>query len=212
MAAFDYKKAEQQLYLPKEQPVIVDVPQMQFVAVEGEGDPNVEDGAYSAALTMLYALSFTIKMSEKNKREIKGYFPYVLPPLEGFWWMANGSPGVDYANKAGFHWLAVIRLPEFVTPDIFAWAKEEAAKKKKIDMSATTLLTLREGLCVQCMHTGSYDAEPATVAKMDRFIAENGYVTDFSPMRRHHEIYLNDPRRTAPEKLKTVIRHPIRLK
>ncbi len=207
--AFDYKKEYKEFYLPAKKPSIVTVPAMNFVAVRGAGDPNEEGGAYQQALELLYGLSYTIKMSKKGSHQIEGYFDYVVPPLEGFWWQ-EGLAGVDYAYKADFQWISCIRLPDFVTPDDFAWAQAEAARKKKRDFSAVELLTLEEGLCVQCLHLGSYDDEPATVDAMHAFAAGQGYELDFSDERRHHEIYLSDPRRTASEKLKTVVRHPVR--
>ncbi len=211
MAAFDYKKEYKDLYLPKQKPSVIEVPPMRYVAVRGSGDPNEEGGAYKEAVGVLYAISYTIKMSEKGGHSIDGYFPYVVPPLEGLWWMADGSAGVDYANKSGFCWISMIRLPEFMDEPTFRWAKEEVFRKKGIDTSGAAFYSLQEGLCVQCMHIGSYDDEPATVAAMEAYVSENGYRPDFSDERRHHEIYLSDPRRTAPEKCRTVIRHPIAL-
>ncbi len=211
MAAFDYKKEYKDLYLPKQKPSVIEVPPMRYVAVRGSGDPNEEGGAYKEAVGVLYAISYTIKMSEKGGHSIDGYFPYVVPPLEGLWWMADGSAGVDYANKSGFCWISMIRLPEFVDEPIFRWAKETVFQKKGLDTSGAAFYSLQEGLCVQCMHIGSYDDEPATVAAMEAYMSENGYRPDFSDTRRHHEIYLSDPRRTAPEKCRTVIRHPIAL-
>ena len=207
--AFDFKKEFREFYLPAKKPGIVTVPAMSFVAVRGAGDPNEKGGAYQQALELLYGLSYTIKMSKKGSHQIEGYFDYVVPPLEGFWWM-EGLKGMDYARKADFSWISCIRLPDFVTPDDFAWAQEEATRKKKQDFSAAEFLTVEEGLCVQCLHLGSYDDEPATVEAMHAFAADQGYVLDFSDERRHHEIYLGDPRRTAPEKLKTIVRHPVR--
>lgn len=211
--AFDFKKEFKEFYLPPAKPQIVDVPKMQFVAVRGHGNPNEDDGEYKAALAVQYAISYAIKMSKKGDRRIEGYFDFVVPPLEGFWWQEkNGEvvAGFDYADKSSFNWISAIRLPDFVTKKDFEWAKETAAKKKGIDCSRTELLSIKEGLCVQVMHTGSYDAEPATVKLMDDFAAANDYELNFSATRLHHEIYLSDPRKTAPEKLKTVIRHPIR--
>lgn len=211
--AFDFKKEFKEYYLPPAKPQIVDVPKMQFVAVRGHGNPNEEDGEYKAALAVQYAISYAIKMSKKGDRRIEGYFDFVVPPLEGFWWQEkNGEvvAGFDYADKSSFNWISAIRLPDFVTKKDFEWAKETAEKKKCLDCSRAELLSLKEGLCVQVMHTGSYDAEPATVKLMDDFAAANGYALDFSAERLHHEIYLSDPRKTAPEKLKTVIRHPVR--
>lgn len=206
---FDYKKEYKEFYLPSKKPSIVTIPKMNFVAVRGEGDPNAEGGAYKRAIETLYALSFTIKMSKLGDKRIEGYFDYVVPPLEGFW-RQHGGGAIDYSDKSGFEWISVIRLPDFVTKTDFDWAVETAQKKKGKDFSAAEFLTLEEGLCVQIMHIGSYDSEPATIALMDDFIAQNGYVNDFSNERRHHEIYLSDPRRAKSEGLKTVIRHPIR--
>lgn len=211
--AFDYKKEFKELYLPPEKPQIVTVPKMQFVAVRGKGNPNDEVGEYKAALAVLYAVSYTLKMSKMGDHRIEGYFDYVVPPLEGFWWQVkNGAvvSGFDYSDKSSFNWLSVIRLPDFVTQKDFDWAKETAATKKGLDCSRAELLTLEEGECVQIMHTGSYDDEPETIKLMDDFALTNGYALDFSATRLHHEIYLSDPRKTSPEKLKTVIRHPVK--
>ena len=209
--AFDFKKEYKEFYLPKARPEIITVPKMNYIAVRGNGDPNQEGGEYKAAIGLLYGIAFTIKMSKKGDHKIEGYFDYVVPPLEGFWWQ-EGINGVDYTQKEKFQWISVIRLPDFVTEEDFVWAKQEASAKKKQDFSKVEYLTLEEGLCVQCMHIGAYDDEPATVAAMDQYIEENGYVNDFTDTRRHHEIYLSDARKTAPEKQKTVIRHPIREK
>ena len=206
---FDFKKEYKEFYLPKNLPEIVDVPDMNYVAVRGAGNPNEEGGAYQQAIGVLYAVSYTIKMSYKGNHRIEGFFEYVVPPLEGFWWQ-DGVAGVDYTDKSAFHWISVIRLPDFVTGPDFEWAVAEAERKKKIDCSMAELLTLREGLCVQMMHIGSYDSEPESVARMDRYLLENGYQNDLSETRLHHEIYLSDPRKTAPEKQKTVIRHPVK--
>ena len=207
--AFDFKKEYKEFYLPPARPGIVRVPPVNFVAVRGKGDPNEEGGAYQRALNLLYGIAFTIKMSKKGDHRIEGYFDYVVPPLEGFWWQ-EGTEGVDYAHKECFEWISAIRLPDFVTEADFAWAVDEATRKKKTDFSAAEFLTLEEGLCVQCMHLGPYDDEPATVDAMHAFMESEGYVLDITDERRHHEIYLSDARKTAPEKLKTVIRHPIR--
>lgn len=212
MTPFDYKKEYKALYLPKEMPSIVEVPSMQYAAVRGHGDPNEPDGEYGRAVAVLYGISYTIKMSYKGSRKVDGFFEYVVPPLEGFWWMEGGAPGVDYRNKSGFNWISIIRVPEFVTEEVFAWAKEEAQRKKGIDTSLAELITVSEGLCVQCLHIGSYNEEPATVAKMDHYRMEQGYENDISDRRRHHEIYLSDPRKVSLERMKTVIRHPVRPK
>ena len=209
--AFDYKKEYKEFYMPKNKPEIVHVPEMNFIAVRGTGNPNEEGGAYKEAIGLLYGIAFTIKMSKKGSHEIEGYFDYVMPPLEGFWYQ-EGIEGIDYTKKADFHWISVIRLPDFVTKEDFDWAIAEAEKKKKADFSKVEFLTITEGMCVQCMHIGPFDDEPETVKKMDQFLEENGYENDFSQERLHHEIYLSDARRVAPEKWKTVIRHPIRKK
>lgn len=208
--AFDFKKEYKELYAAKKGPGIIEVPPITYVAVRGSGDPNEESGAYQQAIAVLYAISYTIKMSKKGVRQIDGYVDFVVPPLEGFWWQ-EGIEGADYAHKETFNWTAVIRLPDFVTREVFDWAVQEATKKKKIDCSIAEYLQVDEGLCVQCLHVGSYDDEPATVEAMDAFAREQGYVIDLSQDRRHHEIYLSDARKVAPEKLKTIIRHPIKL-
>ncbi len=209
--AFDFKKEYREFYMPKARPEIVTVPEMNYIVVRGSGDPNAEDGEYKTAIGLLYAIAFTIKMSKRGSHRIEGYFDYVVPPLEGFWWQ-DGIDGIDYGRKEEFRWISVIRLPDFVTKEDFLWAVEEAKVKKKQDFSKVKFLTMEEGLCVQCMHIGSYDDEPETIAMMDRYLEENGYENDFSECRWHHEIYLSDARRVAPEKRKTVIRHPIRKK
>ena len=197
--------------MPAARPSIVTVPPMNYIAVRGEGDPNAEDGAYKQAIGLLYAVAFTIKMSKMGNHRIEGYFDYVVPPLEGFWWQ-DGVEGIDYTHKERFQWISVIRLPDFVTKADFDWAVAEAARRKKTDFSKTEFLTFDEGLCVQCMHIGPYDNEPATVEQMHRYMEEQGYTLDITDRRLHHEIYLSDVRKVAPEKLKTVIRHPIRLR
>lgn len=208
--AFDYKKEYKDIYLPPKKPMLIDVPSINYVAVRGQGDPNEEGGAYQHALQLLYGLSFTIKMAPKTGHKIEGYFPYVVPPLEGFWWLKGGGAVFDHARKSEFNWISCIRLPDFATPEMLVWAKEEATHKKKTDFSAAEFLAMDEGLCVQCMHVGSYDSEPATINAMHRFAEEQGCVIDLTDTRLHHEIYLSDPRRTAPEKLKTVIRLPVK--
>lgn len=208
---FDYKKEFKEFYMPKAKPKIVNVPKMNYIAVRGKGDPNEEGGNYKTAVGILYAVAYTIKMSKMGDHKINGYFDYVVPPLEGFWWQ-DGIEGVDYKHKETFNWISVIRLPDFVTEADFVWAVETATTKKGIDCSCAEFLTIEEGLCVQIMHHGSYDDEPASVDLMHKFIQENGYELDFSESRLHHEIYLSDPRKCAPEKLKTVIRHPIKVR
>ena len=207
--AFDFKKEFREYYMPGNAPEIVTVPRMNYIAVRGAGDPNEEGGAYQSAIGVLYALAYTLKMSYKSDYRIEGFFEYVVPPLEGFW-RQEGVEGIDYGDKAAFQWISVIRLPDFVTESDLAWAKETAQKKKKLDCSAAEFLTLEEGLCVQMLHVGSFDEEPASVARMDAFLREQGYENDFSEERQHHEIYLSDARKVPPDKWRTVIRHPIR--
>lgn len=207
--AFDYKKEYKEFYLPKNKPGLVTVPVMNFAAVRGQGDPNEEGGAYKEAIGLLYGLAFTIKMSKLGDHQIEGYFDYVVPPLEGLWWQ-EGREGIDYSRKDLFQWVSLIRLPDFVTEADFEWARQEAARKKQQDFSQVEFLSWEEGLCVQCMHVGSYDEEPATLEAMSRFMEENGLASDFSEKRRHHEIYLSDARRCKPERLRTVIRVPVR--
>ena len=206
---FDFKKEYKEFYLPKNKPEIVTVPKANFIAVRGKGDPNEEGGAYQQAIGILYAVAYTLKMSYKTDHRIEGFYDYVVPPLEGFWWQ-EGMDGVNYSDKSAFCWISVIRLPDFITKMDFDWAVDTATKKKKVDCSKTEFLTIEEGLCVQIMHEGAFDDEPQTVAVMDRFIADNGYENDFTDTRLHHEIYLSDARKVAPPKWRTVIRHPIR--
>ena len=207
--ACDFKKEYKEFYMSKRVPEIVTVPKANYIAVRGMGDPNQEGGAYQSAVSILYAVAYTLKMSYKTDYRIEGFFEYVVPPLEGFWWQ-EGVDGIDYGDKSTFHWISVIRLPEFVTKKDFDWAVEEAARKKKLNCSLAEFLTIEEGLCVQIMHIGPFDHEPSTVALMDQYIAENGYANDMNENRLHHEIYLSDARKAAPEKWKTIIRHPIR--
>ena len=195
--------------MPQNKPEIVHVPKANYIAVKGKGNPNEEGGAYQQAVGVLYAVAYTLKMSYKTDHRIEGFFDYVVPPLEGFWWQEH-TDGVDYSDKSTFNWISVIRLPDFVTAADVSWAVETATKKKKIDCSSAEYLTVEEGLCVQIMHTGPFDDEPATVALMDDYLAQNGYANDISQDRLHHEIYLSDARKVAPEKWKTVIRHPVR--
>ena len=207
--AFDFKKEYKEFYMPKNKPEIVTVPKANYIAVRGKGNPNEIDGAYQKAISILYAVAYTLKMSYKTEHKIEGFFEYVVPPLEGFWWQDNVD-GIDYADKAAFNWISVIRLPEFVTQKDFEWAVETASEKKKLDCSSAEFLTVDEGLCVQIMHIGAFDDEPQTIALMDEYIAQNGYENDITESRLHHEIYLSDARKVAPEKWKTVIRHPIK--
>lgn len=195
--------------MPKNKPQIVTIPKANYIAVRGKGNPNEEGGEYKTAIGVLYAVAYTLKMSYKTDYKIEGFFEYVVPPLEGFWWQDNVE-SIDYTDKSAFNWISVIRLPDFITKKDFDWAVETASKKKKMDCSGAEFLSIDEGLCVQIMHIGAFDDEPATVAMMDKYLEENGYVNDFTDERRHHEIYLSDPRKVAPEKCKTVIRHPIK--
>ncbi len=206
---FDFKKEYKKFYMPKNKLQIVNVPKANYIAVRGKGNPNEAGGEYKQAISVLYAIAYTLKMSYKTDYKIDGFFEYVVPPLEGFWWQDN-SDGIDYSSKEEFNWISVIRLPDFVTEKDFQWAVETAEKNKKLDCSSAEFLTIDEGLCVQIMHIGSFDDEPATVALMDDYLKENGYVNDITDKRLHHEIYLSDARRVAPEKWKTVIRHPIK--
>ena len=209
--AFDFKKEYKEFYMPKNKPSIVEIPQMNYIAVRGKGNPNDENGDYKKSIGLLYAIAFTIKMSYKGTHKIEGYFEYVVPPLEGFWWQDN-TVGIDYNRKEDMNFISIIRLPDFVSKEDFNWAIEEATKKKKEDFSSVEFLTYNEGICVQCMHIGSYDDEPATVELMDDYAKENGYELDITDERFHHEIYLSDPRRCKVSNLKTVIRHPIKKK
>ena len=207
--AFDFKKEYKEFYLPKDKPELIQVPPMHYVAVRGEGDPNLPGGAYQRAIGVLYAVAYTLKMSYKTDHRIAGFYDYVVPPLEGFWQQKGGGL-MDYGRKEDLQWISVIRLPDFVTEKDLKWAVGTAAEKKKLDCSAAEFLTVEEGLCVQCMHLGPYDDEPATVARMEAFLRETGYETDLTGGRLHHEIYLSDARRVPPEKWKTVIRHPVK--
>ena len=209
--AFDFKKEYKEFYMPNNKPEIVNVPKANYIAVRGKGNPNTPDGEYQQAISILYAVAYTLKMSYKTDYNMEGFFEYVVPPLEGFWWQENVD-GVDYGNKESFHWISVIRLPDFVTKKDFEWAVEIATKKKKLDCSKAEFLTLDEGLSVQIMHIGPFDNEPESVAVMDAFLEEQGYENDINEKRLHHEIYMSDARKVAPEKWKTVIRHPIKRK
>lgn len=207
--AFDYKKEYKEFYMPRNKPAIVEIPSMNYIAVRGKGDPNAEGSEYKASIGLLYGIAFTIKMSKKGSHQIDGYFDYVVPPLEGLWWQDN-TKGIDYSRKNDFQFVSMIRLPDFVTKADFEWAIKEASDKKQTDFSKVEFFTYEEGLCVQCMHIGAYDDEPATIKMMQEFIDSEGYKLDITDKRFHHEIYLSDARRVAPERLKTVIRHPIK--
>ncbi len=210
--AFDYKKEYKEFYMPKNKSSIITIPKMNYIAVRGKGNPNDENGEYKQTIGLLYAIAFTIKMSYKGTHKIDGYFEYVVPPLEGFWWQEGMKDGIDYNSKNQMNFISIIRLPDFVTKEDFEWAIKEATNKKKIDFSKVEFLTYDEGICVQCMHIGSYDDEPSTINLMHEYMIENGYEVDITDSRFHHEIYLSDPRKCDVSKLKTVIRHPIRKK
>ncbi len=210
--AFDYKKEYKEFYMPKNTPSIVDVPKMNYIAVRGKGNPNDEGSEYKMSIVLLYAIAFTIKMSYKGTHKIDGYFEYVVPPLEGFWWQNAKNYSIDYNNKEDFNFISLIRLPDFVTKKDFDWAIKEATTKKKEDFSKVEFLTYNEGKCVQCMHIGSYDDEVKTISLMHEYMKENGYELDITNERFHHEIYLSDPRRCSVSNLKTVIRHPIKIR
>ena len=207
---FDFKKEYKEFYMPPRKPGIVNIPKMNYIAVRGTGDHNSENGEYKESIGLLYAVAFTIKMSKLGSHRMAGYFDYVVPPLEGFW-RQEGSDSIDYSHKEKFHFISAIRLPDFVTVDEFNWAVGEAARKKKLDLSKVEFFTYDEGLCVQCMHIGPYDDEPKTIEAMHEHAAQNGCVPDIRAERMHHEIYLSDPRKCAPERLKTVVRHPVKL-
>lgn len=208
--AFDFKKEYKEFYMPKNKPEIITVPTANYIAVRGQGNPNEEGGAYQQALSVLYAVAYTLKMSYKSDYKIEGFFEYIVPPLEGFWWQKHVN-SVNYSDKSAFHWISVIRIPDFISKKDFDWAVQTAAKKKKIDCSSAEFLTIEEGLCVQMMHLGPFDNEPESIALMDAYIKEHGYENDLNETRLHHEIYMSDARKVAPEKWRTVIRHPIRI-
>ncbi len=207
--AFDFKKEYKEYYSPSKNPTIIDIPEMKFLALKGSGNPNVENGDYQKSINLLYGVAYTLKMSYKGGRNINGFFEYVVPPLEGFWWQEEVI-GVDYSKKETFQWISLIRLPDFITEEDFLWAQKTANEKKKMDFSEVQYLTYKEGLCVQCMHVGSFDEEPETIERMEEFASKEGYQIDISENRYHHEIYLSDPRKCVPEKMKTVIRHPVK--
>ena len=205
---FNFKKEYRDQYNAKTMPSVVEIPPANYITVRGKGDPNAAGGSYQQALSVLYTVAYTLKMSWKTDYRIEGFYPYVVPPLEGFWWQP-GRDGIDYGAKAEFCWISAIRLPDFIQKADLAWDAEQAQRRKKLDCSKAEFLTVSEGLCVQMMHIGSYDDEPATLADMAAWLAEHGYREDFSAGRLHHEIYLSDPRKTAPEKWRTILRHPI---
>ena len=208
---FDFKKEYKELYKPKDKPSIINVEKANFIAVRGVGDPNAENSEYKQSVSLLYPIAYAIKMSKKGDYKIDGYFDFVVPPLEGFWWQ-EGIKGVDYANKDSFNFISLIRMPDFVTKEVFEWAIEETTRKKKEDFSKVEFFTYDEGLCVQCMHIGPYNDEPITIESMHEYMIEQGYELDITDERFHHEVYISDVRKTSPEKLKTVLRHPIKKK
>lgn len=206
---FDFKKEYKEFYLPPKKPGIVTVPPMHYIAVRGKGDPNDEKGEYKAGIGLLYAVAFTIRMSYKGEHKIDGFFQYVVPPLEGLWWQ-EGTEEMDYAHKEDLQFISMIRLPDFVTREDFDWAVAEASEKKNMDFGNVEFFSYNAGECVQCMHIGSYDDEPKTVAAMNTYMKQEGYELDLTEVRRHHEIYLSDPRRCDVSRLRTVLRHPVR--
>lgn len=207
---FDYKKEYKEFYMPKKTPAIIKIPKMNYIAVRGKGNPNDEIGEYKKSIEILYAIAYTLKMSYKGEHKIDGFFQYVVPPLEGLWWQEGSGNSIDYNNKEDMKFISIIRMPDFVSEKDFKWALEEASLKKKQDFSKAEFLPYDEGICVQCMHIGSYDDEPETISLMNKFAAEAGYETDITDVRFHHEIYLSDPRRCDESRLKTVIRHPVK--
>lgn len=208
MDKVDFKKRDKVLYQAKKEPTLLEVPALVYIMVDGTGDPNVEDGAYQQALGLLYGLSYTIKMSKNSAWCPEGYYDFVVPPLEGLW-DQGGRQGMDYAHKEQLSWTAFIRQPEFVTEAVFDQACAEVRRKKGLDPAKARLVTWQEGLCVQCLHVGSYDDEPTTMERLYEFVREQGLALDYGT-RRHHELYLSDPRKTAPEKCKTLLRLPVK--
>ena len=206
--AFDFKKEFKEYYLPANKPSIVTIPTMNYIAVRGKGNPNDEGGNYKQALEQLYLVAYTLKMSYKSDYRIEGFFEYVVPPLEGLWWTESGQTVYDDKNALCF--ISMIRLPDFVRQEHVGWAIEEATRKKKKDLSAVEFFTYDEGLCVQCMHIGSYDDEPDTINAMRQYAESRGHQFAIDGHRLHHEIYLSDPRKSAVTKLRTVIRYPIK--
>lgn len=205
---FDYKKEQKEFYQPKSKPEIITIPKVKFIALNGKGNPNDPDGEYSKSIKLLYGVAYTLRMSYKTDYKIEGFFQYVVPPLEGFWWI-EGLKGMDYTRKDDFSFISLIRVPDFISKEHVDWAINQVSQKKKMDYSSVYYMTYDEGLVVQCMHIGPYDDEPRTVNEMTKFVYDNGYEHDFSN-RHHHEIYIGDPRKARPEKLKTIIRHPIK--
>ena len=207
---FDFKKEYKEFYMQKQVPTVIIIPSMNYIAVNGTGNPNDENGEYKEAVGLLYAVAYTLKMSKKSGYGMEGFFDYVVPPLEGLWWQQDSDERIDYSRKDDFNWISMIRIPDFVSPDDIEWVKQTASKKKGLDCTKVEFMNLDEGICVQIMHVGSYDSEPETVRLMDNYLEAEGYEKDINEMRRHHEIYLSDPRKADPSKMKTVIRHPVR--
>ena len=208
--AFDFKKEYKEFYMPKNRPEIVTVPKANYIAVRGKGNPNEIDGAYQQAISILYAVAYTLKMSYKTEHKIEGFFEYVVPPLEGFWWTEEGGHDLLSVPRSTWRWTSALRAPEYATPQVLHWALEECARKKPgVDLSGVRLETVTEGLCVQCLHVGPYDAETAAMERMMAFAGEQGLRPSDDPARRHHEIYLGDPRRVPPEKWRTILRLPV---
>ncbi len=203
----DFKKTDKNLYLPKDKPMIIDVPEMLFIMIDGKGDPN-NNQSYNEAVEILYGLSYTIKMSIKKGINIPGFYDYVVPPLEGLWWIEEGE--FDLKFRDNWLWTSMIRQPEFVTQDVFQWAVDSFHKKKPdLQVERAKLKTFSEGLCVQMMHIGLYADEPVTLEIMKEFMYSNNLVDETGNKRKHHEIYLSDPNKTEPNSLKTVLRHPV---
>ncbi len=204
----DYKKEYRDLYQPGKRPSLVDVPPIPMFLVDGAGDPS--GAAYQAAMSALYTVTFTLKMSRLGPWRPEGYFDYVLPPLEGFWWTEEGRHDLLSVPRSTWRWTSALRAPEYATPQVLRWALEECARKKPgVDLSGVRLETVTEGLCVQCLHVGPYDAETAAMERMMTFAGEQGLRPSDDPARRHHEIYLGDPRRVPPEKWRTILRLPV---
>lgn len=200
----DWKKTDKELYLPGRKPSVIEVPALQFFTISGRGDPNTpEFGEY---VGVLYSLSYYIRMSPKSGRAPKGYYEYTVFPLEGVWDISEDAKkaGSTALDKSTFVYTLMIRQPDFVTPQYAEEVIAGAAKKTPNPLlEKVRFEKLKEGLCVQMLHIGSYDSEPASFKLMEGFCGGEGlYRSD----KRHREIYISNPGRTAPEKLKTVLR------
>ena len=205
--AFDYKKEYRDLYMPKDKPVLIEVPPMNFLMVDGSGDPN-NNPEFQEATELLYGLSYAIKMSKKKGKQPEGYFEYVVPPLEGLWWIDEGSFSLE--KRDNWKWTLMIRQPEFVNEEFIQWATKELKRKKpELATEKVRFAAFEEGLCVQIMHIGPYSTEPETMRKVEAFLSERGLQDRLSNGGKHHEIYLSDPRKAKPETMKTVLRHPV---